>query len=433
MRATTLRETRHMDGAFARRRWMGVAVPTLVCLVLAFHQVIPKPDASSTALSASRALELVLVGASVLLALALPARRHVLPPTAGWATTLLMGFSGWAFVTSFWSPLPLTGAVKALEMGAIGVVAWRVAASAPGEGEARRRAVSDAVLRAVLIAVAALIASNVVAMGNPLPIMADEVNSFTGEGNRERLMLGFNHPLSSAALLAFGVVFAFDSTLRPGAKAVSMAFLFTLLLLCDARGITAAIPVGMLLGFWLRVKPSLLTAWAGVAAAVAGLGGLALLLAYFDPLQLAARLFGDDVTTLNSRSGLWSYVISIGMQHPLGGVGFFGTRHHILAAFPFAGHAHNSFLEVFVSTGLPGLALLLAFVGLAIGRVIRSGDPLLAGLLPLALVEGNLNPLLFAPVVPMALFTLALLVAAPRAAAVPARSAPPLRHAAAWR
>ncbi|MGG5817700.1 O-antigen ligase family protein [Falsiroseomonas sp. HW251] len=432
-RAAAMRPARRTEAERARRRWMQAAVPALVCIVLAFHQVLPKPPATSSDFSPSRGLELLLIGAAVLIAMTLPARRHALPPVSGWAMGLVLSFAGWAFITSIWSPLPLTGAVKAIELAAISVVGWRIASSAPGEGEERRRAVSDAVLRALMFAVAVLIVCNTIAMRNPLPIVTDEEPGFSNEGQRDRLMLGFNHPLSSAAMLAFGVVFAYDTNLKPASKVAAMGFLGVLLLLCDARGLTAAIPVGIALGLWFRAKPSLIIAWIGLIAVVAVVGGVALLLAYVDPVTLLIRAFGEDAVTLNSRAGLWAYVIDIAMQYPLGGVGFFGTRFYILAAFPFAGHAHNSFLEVFVSTGLPGLALLLGFVGLAIGRLLRSGDPLLAGLMPLVLAEGNLNPLFFVPAVPMMLFTLALFVASPREASASSRAPAALRPAAAWR
>jgi O-antigen ligase len=396
----------------ARRRYVRVAAASLLCIVLAFHQVLPKPTALSTDLSASRGLELALVGCALLLALAMPRSGPRLPYAAGLGFGLVICFTAWAFVTAFWSPLPITASVKALELAGIAVVAWRLAAGAPGMGAERRRAVSDAVVYAVLLALVALVVANLVAMGSPLPIVPDESDPLTGLG-RNRLMLGYNHPLSSAALLALGIVFAFDSTLRPLAKTAVMGGLAVLLLLCDARGITTALPGGLLLAVFLRAKPSLLLAWAAAMVVFAGVGGVLLLLAHVDAQALMAQLFGDDVRTLNSRSGLWAYVVELALQHPLRGVGYYGSRVHLLSAFPFAGHAHNTFLEMLLATGLPGLTLGLGFVAVALVQLLRTGDPVLGGLLPLMLVEGNLNPILFVPTVPMLLFTLALLSAAP--------------------
>jgi len=395
-----------------RRRYLVEAGACITCIVLAFHQLLPKPPATSGELSASRAVELLLVGCATLLALALPGGVRTLPQAARNAAVIVGGFTTWAFLSALWSPLPAIAAAKSIELAAIAFVAFRIVAAAPGVGQERVAVLCDAVVFAVSFAVLALLAANIVQSGTLLPF-DDLIDSdpFAIPG-RTRLLLGQNHPLTSAGLLSFAMVFAFNSSFRPTVKLAAIGCFGVLFWMCDARGMTTALPVSIALSAFLRAPPSVMIAWAGLAATFVAIGATLLFLAHVDLDAFLAQIFGEDVTSLNSRSGLWAFSIERALLNPLGGVGYFGSRLELLSAFPFAGHAHNTFIEAFLGTGLPGLAFTVAFVGFAVARVFTTRDPLLAGLLPLIAIEANLNPILMVPCVPMFLFTASLFGAA---------------------
>jgi len=79
--------------------------------------------------------------------------------------------------------------------------------------------------------------------------------------------------------------------------------------------------------------------------------------------------------------------------------------------FPWAGHAHNSFLEVLMTTGLVGLLILLAFVFYVIKKSIKTRSPLLLGVTLYCLIQGMMNPLIFSPGLAMFVLTIAVFAA----------------------
>ncbi|HWT32091.1 MAG TPA: hypothetical protein VN240_13840, partial [Propylenella sp.] len=78
-------------------------------------------------------------------------------------------------------------------------------------------------------------------------------------------------------------------------------------------------------------------------------------------------------------------------------IGYYNLRYYVMTTFNWSGTAHNSFLEVLSSTGIPGAALFLAFGLIWLGRVVSLRDGFLLALTPILLIESNLNSILFAP------------------------------------
>jgi O-antigen ligase len=79
--------------------------------------------------------------------------------------------------------------------------------------------------------------------------------------------------------------------------------------------------------------------------------------------------------------------------------------------FIWGGHAHNSLLEVLLTTGLIGLTIVGAYLVYVFSAIIRTRDCLLLGVAVYTLIQGMLNPLLFTPGLPMFVLTVALLSA----------------------
>ena len=105
----------------------------------------------------------------------------------------------------------------------------------------------------------------------------------------------------------------------------------------------------------------------GPVVAVALVSIAAMLAVYMTPLQ--DKLLSSNQTSFESRQTIWSNTVpAIGDHIALGsGVGTFVPvyRHyedHSAVDRTFANHAHNDYLEIALETGLPGLALLIAFL-----------------------------------------------------------------------
>ena len=125
---------------------------------------------------------------------------------------------------------------------------------------------------------------------------------------------------------------------------------------------------------------------------------VAAVLVFHDRLPAAvSSLMTDDVSTLNSRTELWAASVKYVLARPILGAGYFASRYLLVKEFPWAGHAHNSFLEVLITTGLVGLLILLAFVFYVIKKGIKTRSPLLLGVTVYCLIQGMMNPLYLQP------------------------------------
>jgi O-antigen ligase len=149
------------------------------------------------------------------------------------------------------------------------------------------------------------------------------------------------------------------------------------------------------LRLWLAGRRLGALAWLG-GIALAGLGGLALLLAtpgWGNGLRTLERILGDPATATSARQVLWAEALHWGgLAAPFGlGTGGFGIASG--SGDSRALHPHNHALEALAEGGLPGLALwLLAFGGGVVlafglaGRVAPGRAARIAALtLPLAL------------------------------------------------
>jgi O-antigen ligase len=125
-----------------------------------------------------------------------------------------------------------------------------------------------------------------------------------------------------------------------------------------------------------------------VAAAVAVLGGIAV-----SAPQLRHSIQHHTSSGLNSAtSGRFSLVangIRIAQAHPLTGVGVGGFKRAYAERVHFKGKApknaasHNTAVTIAAETGLVGLALFVAFVGVLLAQGFRRSDRSLAGSLAL--------------------------------------------------
>jgi O-antigen ligase len=218
------------------------------------------------------------------------------------------------------------------------------------------------------------------------------------------LILAYQHALLTADLLAIAIISLFVSDLRKIFKVILISGLLALLWLTNARGSTVGLTISIVAIVILKLRRNSLRAIAtmlGLSIIVAGL------LLFQDRLPALVRpLVSDDVFTLDSRTELWSKTLTYIFAQPILGTGYYGSRYLLMKDFSWAGHAHNSFLEVQLTTGLIGLLILVAFLVLVFKEIFTTRNGLLIGVTLYCLIQGMVNPVLFYP--GLAMFALAL-------------------------
>ena len=127
-----------------------------------------------------------------------------------------------------------------------------------------------------------------------------------------------------------------------------------------------------------------------------------------------------DFWTLNNRVPLWVKSFEFIQEHPFLGVGYFASRFYILEYFPFAGHAHNSFVEAALTTGIIGLTLMLVILIYGIAVFLRSRDTLLLALIIASILGSLFNPVLIIPNVTTFVLVFVLVASAEYAKDLPA-------------
>jgi exopolysaccharide production protein ExoQ len=392
--------------------------------VAAFMAVNPPVDPLTRGLTPQRVYELGLLVLAVAIALVYAARRGsrllVITPEV----LTIFGFTAWALLSVLWSENATLTIGKAIELLLQTVAAGTIALLVARRGGEREDRPMANLLTAVLAATLGLfLLLNVVFWGTPLAIV-------TTEEGRDRFVLGHTYPLATADFVALLAIALALSSASRWLKMLALPALIALVYLTDARGALiglAAVGIGLLLS-WLGRRDLRLSA-AGVLLAAGLLGAAFMVVTVRTPVEaLLEPLLNENVTTVSGRTELWSYSLELIEARPLQGYGYYAVRNRLLDYLYWAGHAHNSFIEIALTTGLVGLGMLGVLVAQLVFTAARSGNALLASVLTYVLLAGMLNPLLLAPGVPMFVLMLAALHArvapAPRAAVAAAPLAP---------
>jgi O-antigen ligase len=320
-------------------------------------------------------------------------------------------FTFWGVLSSIWSPNPVLSIAKSVELWCLTVAAVMfvtlVARSQITNGKL------ETILGLSMVAViCGLLVANIFYWGALLPTTADASLplDFIAEEpalERPQLILAYQHPLLTGDLLALSVICLFLSDLRKVWKVILIPGALALLWLTDARGPTGGLMVALVALAVLKLRRNDVRA---IAVMLAISVGLAAVLFFQNRLPAAlASLMTDDVSTLNSRTELWASSMSHVLAQPILGTGYYASRYLLIKDFKWAGHAHNSFLEVQMTTGVIGLLMLCTFVLFVIKKILTTRNALLLGVTLYCLIQGTLNPLLFNPGLAMFLLTIAVL------------------------
>lgn len=381
-------------------------------IVLSFIPLVPPVDVMEGGLTTRGILEFGLMLAGLALMAAYGQAEGVLSFDLRSPTFLLVSlFTFWCVVSAIWSPNPILTIAKSSELWFVLVAASLFVRLT----QARSSAPVETIIGlAIVLVTAGLIVGNLFIWGTPLPDTGDaslplQIVDEEASNIRPRLILLYAHPLLAGDLLALGVISLFVSNLRTLWKVLLISGLVALLWLADARGPTGGLIVAVVAMTILKLRRNDVRA---IVVLLAMSSALAIGLLFQEHLPAAlSPLITDDVTTLNTRTELWGKTMGHIADQPLLGTGFHASRYLLVKDFKWAGHAHNSFLEVALTTGAVGLTMLIGFVLYLFKRILNTGDLLLIGVTLYCLIQGMLNPLLFYPGLPMFVVAAAVLKA----------------------
>ncbi|MBT9488960.1 MAG: O-antigen ligase family protein [Rubrivivax sp.] len=367
----------------------GLALASLAGVVVLLSDATLRPGTGGTSagLDAQSVLKFGLWSLGLLLLfwrrqVVLAALRH--PPCAALAALVV-----WSLCSALWSITPAYSAAAALALAGVWVLATVFAA-----GFTRRQ--GTAVIALALVGT--LVASLVLYLLVPARAL-----TVTEGGLNLRLSGVYGSPnnLGRAAALAALLVLMSVGALRrwQGAAVLLLALPLcaTCLLMSGNRGAALAL-VGAWGVYLLAGRP-----WQLALAALTLLFSVAVLA--LAP-ELRADLAGllsrsgrrNEITTLTGRTDIWAAVIGLIREAPLLGHGFASTRELLPAAWWTAygwttTSAHNLWLQVAVTTGFVGLALLLlgqlAWAWQALHRPQPARDAVFVFVLVIGLLESS--------------------------------------------
>ena len=381
-------------------------------IVLAFVPLVPPVDVLEGGTTTRGFLEFGLVLAGLtLLAIYLKMQGALSFDSKSPVFLLISLFTFWGVLSSIWSPNPVLTIAKSVELWCIALAAVMLVTLTARDRMTNGRLETTLGLSMVVV-VGGLVVANLFYWGVPLPTTGDaslplELIGEEVSLERPRLILAYQHPLLTGDLLALSVICLFVSDLRRRWKAILIPGLLAMLWLTGSRGPTAALLVVMGSLAVLKLRRNDIRA---VVVMLAISIVLAVALLFQDRLPTAVRsLVPEDVPTLNSRTELWAKTLSHIVEQPILGSGYYASRYLLVKDFAWGGHAHNSFLEVQLTTGVIGLLILCAFLLYVFKQILTTRNAFLLGVTLYCLIQGTLNPLLFYPGLAMFVMTIAVL------------------------
>ena len=388
---------------------------SVLLVVLAFIPLVPPSDAiEGGGFTGRGVIEIALIVMGLVL-MGMYAKAKDIPAfdfrNSSFAIITL--FACWAIVSSLWSPNPMLSIAKAAELWSI-MIAASMFVTIGCRIYSQKNQLETTLAFALLSVLVILIVANLFFWGTPLPNTGDESLPLQLLGEeppvlieRPRLILAYAHPLLTGDFLALSIVCLLATRMNRMLKVVALPFLLWLLWMADARGPSIAIVASLIAMIVLQVRRQSVRA---IVITLLLSVGLAITMLFQDKLlKPISALLTDDVYTLNSRTELWARAFEHIGQQPITGYGYSSSRYLLMKDFIWGGHAHNSFIEVLLTTGLVGFILFCIYLAYICRDVITTRNSLLLGVIVYSVIQGMLNPLLFTPGLPMFVLTIAVL------------------------
>lgn len=379
-------------------------VLSITLLLFAFLPVFPGGDAMAPGSSGRVVLEITALVAAGMISFVYAYLRGMFRRLATDPIFLCMtGLSCWAMISSLWAVNTLLALSKGFELLLITFTIAVLSASVPTE---RKYRITASVFLAFVFV---LLVFNLGYWHTLAPFSEiTDVPTVGTEPLRPRLFLGFAYPLFTADILSFSSIFVLYISRWP--RIVRMLLflgLVTLNWFTDGRIPLFGLFLGLFLNLCLAIRRPLQRRllFVGLAVLILAIN----LYLQGDGLNVLIHLLPKDFSTLNGRTELWSFVLgSLIPSHLMLGVGFYSTRFFLLPHFFWAGHAHNSFLELLLGLGAVGAVFGVVFVWLWLRIAFRPWNRVALAASVYTLVHGFSNPLLFLPNMEMVALLLAL-------------------------
>lgn len=316
---------------------------------------------------------------------------------------ILLVFGLWAFFTSFWSPNPILSIGKAAELIIVSIIIASIAYQSSQAGTSFIKSI----LVAMLLLIAFLFFINLIHYKTLFPILPF--------GDRYRFVLGLNHPNATTLYFSTIVLLSTHQFFNEKKLLLKLNYLFLILAdlflieLTDSRTTILSVTIGILLMIYFQFRAKRLMYLIIIGGLIA--------------LVLTAILLGSgmidrpihdylinhpDFFTLNGRTDLWKTAFLNTSNLNLGGLGYYNSRFLFLNELGegWGFSLHNSYLEVFFTTGFLGatLAVLFYFSTIPQMKLLHKFALPLVFLFYMSL-EGLMGNRLFIPTIP---FTITL-------------------------
>lgn len=388
---------------------------SVLLVVLAFIPLVPPSDAiEGGGFTGRGVIEIALIMMGLVL-MGMYAKARDIPAFdfRNFSFAIITLFTCWAIVSSLWSPNPMLSIAKAAELWSI-IIAAGMFVTIGCRIYPKENQLETTLAFALLSVLVILIVANLFFWGTPLPSTGDESLNLQLLGEeppvlieRPRLILAYAHPLLTGDFLALSLVCLFATRMNRALKVIAIPILLGLLWMADARGPSIAIVASLIAMIVLQVRRKSVRV---IAITLLLSLGLAITMLLQDKLlKPISALLTDDVLTLNSRTELWAKAFEHIGKQPVIGYGYYSSRYLLMKDFIWGGHAHNSFIEVLLTTGLIGFILFCIYLAYVCRDVITTRNSLLLGVIVYSVIQGMLNPLLFTPGLPMFVLTIAVL------------------------
>ncbi len=356
----------------------------VMCVTVAFYPITVPAEMTSNELNASRIIELgLLMMAATMITVAVIHRRCG-ASFVSYAPLIASLFGIWAVLSCIWSSNPILSFARGMTLLLLLYIAAALAAYIRDISANNLRAVLIIMTTALLGSIAILVLSSWVIWGTPLKFSEAMVWS----GREGRLFFAHAGPLESGGLLGVAITAVAFGTQRLGARILIIGGLFVLLLMTNARNLIVIVPFAIAVAVFQRGSTRLRATM--VAAAICGFVALLVVLFSGEITDAIPR----DLWTLNGRTPLWTKSARHVVESPFLGVGYYTSRYLLMDSQFYAGHAHNSYVDTLLTTGLVGLSLLLVFLAYCLKVSLIAKNAFLTSMLVICGLGSIFNPLI---------------------------------------
>ena len=327
-------------------------------------------------------------------------RQHGVPSPSP-SLALLAGWLGWSVIGAALSHQPGSAFLSIASFAAVGIAVANLAI---------RAAASDIAFVAGLAGIVSIALALAVSLSGGDGGLSGRFQLLFLEPNQLARAAGL--VLVSIATVGVHRVLAERNFSGVPIIALATGAAFVVLVITESRTGVAAAAVGVLLVVTSQLSRQLSVAALAAVGLLLGAGAIAVLTgsageSINQSLSRSTSAPTDELRTLNGRTVLWPEVVSLAMERPVTGAGL-GLDRDLVSRFRAEGrvvwtaeHTHSLPLQLWLTTGIPGLLLVGAAMGLSARTAWRRTNSaertLVLGLLAVIVVDGIVEPAVRVP------------------------------------